>query len=68
MKITDCGVTNPINFSHPWQLGPANPWRDDGTGEFLRARLEKARHVIPAVQPGPSARDGNGVWLRPWLR
>ena len=43
---------------HPWPLGPANPWRDDGTGEFSRTRLEKARHVIPAVQPGPSAKDG----------
>nr|VFJ44942.1 MAG: hypothetical protein BECKDK2373B_GA0170837_100862 [Candidatus Kentron sp. DK] len=39
-------------------------WRDDGIGEFSRTRLEKARHVIPAVQPGPSARDGNRVWLR----
>ena len=50
---------------HPWPLGPANPWRDDGIGEFSRTRLEKARHVIPTGMPGPSARDGNRVWLRP---
>ena len=53
---------------HPWPLGPANLWRDDGTGEFSRTRLNIAYHVIPAGMPGPSARDGNRVWLRPWPR
>nr|VFJ45744.1 MAG: hypothetical protein BECKDK2373B_GA0170837_10117 [Candidatus Kentron sp. DK] len=41
-------------------------WRDDGIDEFSLRRLNIAHHVIPAVQPGPSARDGNRVWL--WLR
>nr|VFJ43678.1 MAG: hypothetical protein BECKDK2373B_GA0170837_100622 [Candidatus Kentron sp. DK] len=49
---------------HPWPLGPANPWRDDGTGEFSRTRLNIAYHIIPAGMPGPSARDGYRVWLR----
>ena len=37
------------SFCHPWRLGPANPWRNDGSAEFLHNRLK---------QPIPSSRQG----------
>ncbi len=47
----DCDLkkNSRVVFRHPWHLGPANPWRDDGSGKFPRNRLK---------QPLPSSRQG----------
>nr|VFJ48087.1 MAG: hypothetical protein BECKDK2373B_GA0170837_101963 [Candidatus Kentron sp. DK]VFJ48308.1 MAG: hypothetical protein BECKDK2373C_GA0170839_102124 [Candidatus Kentron sp. DK] len=60
MKVTDCGVTNPINFSHPWQLGPANlPGGMTGSVNF-HGKVGKS----PPRHPGRDAGTQRQGWLQ----
>ncbi len=41
------------SFCHPWHPGPANPWRDDGSAEFLHNRLKQPPSSSRKGMPGP---------------
>nr|VFJ94064.1 MAG: hypothetical protein BECKLFY1418B_GA0070995_10534 [Candidatus Kentron sp. LFY] len=41
------------SFCHPWHLGPANPWRNDGNAEFLHNHLKQPLSSSRQGMPGP---------------